>query len=290
VSQVNTHPPADLSEFFDAHPYLVEPSYDDSPFFWHFASFTMAAFTDFDLVGGLIDYEDAIGEKLMLILLGLVTVLSSAFLLAPFLVIREVWREMPKKRLSALYFASLGLGFMLIEVVLIQKFTLFLGYPTYSLSVTLFALLLSSGAGSALGDRAILSGPRAPFILLGALGVLVLAHQYALPPVVSALMALPLLLRGVITVLLIAPVGVCLGAFLPLGLRMVASLGPHPREYVAWAWAVNGFFSVIGSVLATIFAMSIGFHALLFLAVAVYAVGAFAISRLGQSAPPAPAA
>jgi hypothetical protein len=71
---------------------------------------------------------------------------------------------------------------------------------------------------------------------------------------------------------------------------VVSELGKHPREYVAWAWAVNGFFSVIGSVLATIFAMSIGFHALLFLAIAVYAVGAFAITRLARGSAPAPAA
>jgi MFS family permease len=75
----------------------------------------------------------------------------------------------------------------------------------------------------------------------------------------------------------LAPLGLCLGAFMPLGLRTVAALTPHRVEYVAWAWAVNGFFSVVSSILATVLAMTYGFNAVLVLALCTYAVAVLAL-------------
>jgi hypothetical protein len=68
--------------------------------------------------------------------------------------------------------------------------------------------------------------------------------------------------------------------FMPLGLGRVAALTDHNEEYVAWAWAVNGFFSVVGSVLTTILSMAVGFRVVQFAALLVYAVAAIAFSRL----------
>jgi hypothetical protein len=85
-------------------------------------------------------------------------------------------------------------------------------------------------------------------------------------------------------VLLIAPIGLCLGVFMPVGLMAIARTTEHGREYVAWAWAVNGFFSVIASILATILAMIIGFKWLMFVALGVYALGVLSMSRLPTGA------
>ena len=82
------------------------------------------------------------------------------------------------------------------------------------------------------------------------------------------------------TVLLLAPLGVCLGMFMPLGLGVVAGLGPHADEYVAWGWAVNGFFSVIGSVGTTILAMAYGFRTVQVVALCVYGVAVLAFLAL----------
>jgi MFS family permease len=82
-----------------------------------------------------------------------------------------------------------------------------------------------------------------------------------------------------------APLGVCLGAFMPLGLATVAATTDYKTEYVAWAWAVNGFFSVVSSVLATILSMTFGFDRVMLAGVAVYAVGIVALLRV-----PVPAA
>ena len=71
--------------------------------------------------------------------------------------------------------------------------------------------------------------------------------------------------------------------FMPLGLTRVGSLTNHGEEYVAWSWAVNGFFSVIGSVLTTILSMTFGFHAVQFGALVVYALAAFMFTRLPRA-------
>ena len=279
VSQVIALPDSVLPAFFAAHPYQVNPVHDDSPFFWHFARFSDALRAP--LPGGLIiDYEDVIAEQVMLVLLGLIVVLAAGLLLLPFARIRPIWSAIPYKTPAALYFAALGLGFMFVEVALIQKLTLFLGYPTYSLSVTLFGILVFSGLGSIVSARWVARRNHALSVLFIAVLALIGVYQFFLPWLVDRFVGSALPLRVALTIVLIAPLGVCLGAFMPLGLRTVASLTEHRREYVAWAWAVNGFFSVIASILSTILAMVIGFRLLLLTAVAVYAVGVFALSRI----------
>ena len=93
----------------------------------------------------------------------------------------------------------------------------------------------------------------------------------------------------VVAVVLLAPVGLCLGAFMPIGLATVAGLSRHGQEYIAWSWAINGYFSVVSSVLATMLSMSFGFRVVLLLAWVVYAIGVLALARIPERAS-APAA
>jgi MFS family permease len=158
--------------------------------------------------------------------------------------------------------------------------TLFLGYPSYSLSVTLFGMLVFGGIGSFLSGRYQGGRTRVLLGLLAAVALTTLGYQIAIPFVVSHWIGLPLPVRGLIATLLIAPVGLTLGAFMPIGLRTVAEQTEHRREFVAWAWAVNGFLSVIGSMLSIILAMILGFHTLMMLAVLVYAAGIAMLSRI----------
>ncbi len=89
-----------------------------------------------------------------------------------------------------------------------------------------------------------------------------------------------LTVRVIVTLILLAPLGLCLGMFMPLGLGVVNRLSDHPDEYVAWAWAVNGFFSVIGSVLSTILAMSFGFQTVQLVSLGIYGVAVLAFWQL----------
>src|SRR4029453_9056086 len=90
---------------------------------------------------------------------------------------------------------------------------------------------------------------------------LTLFYRFGLDALTDSLQSASLGVRVLVAVLVLAPLGVCLGMFIPLGLRLVAGLTDHSEQYTAWGWAVNGFFSVIGSVLTTILSMTFGFRA-----------------------------
>jgi hypothetical protein len=169
---------------------------------------------------------------------------------------------------------------MFFEIVLIQKLTLFLGYPTYSLTVTLFALLLFTGVGSLLSAGYSHRRNRALLGLFVMLSVLMLFYQFGIGQIVERCIGAPLAVRIAITVACLAPLGLCLGAFMPLGLGTVANVTVHSAEFVAWAWAINGFFSVISSILATMLSMTFGFTVVLAFAVLIYGVGILALIRI----------
>jgi hypothetical protein len=285
VNQVISLPDEELRRLLNDHPYDVGPVSDDSPFFWHFARFGDAMGRETDVQKGLLDLEDAVGERVLLAMFGISALFAAVFLLLPFAVIRRTWAELPYKGRTALYFGALGLGFLFFEIVLIQRLTLFLGFPTYSLIVTLFSVLIFSAVGSLAAGAYTARRNRALWILLGALTAITLLHTFGLPPVVDALAGAPLAVRVAVSILFIAPLGLCLGAFMPLGLRTVAGLTNHSAEYVAWAWAVNGFFSVISSVLTTILSMAYGFSLVLGLGVGIYVVAVLVLRSL-----PAPVA
>lgn len=284
VSQVLRQPAEQLPEWFATHRYDLRPVVDDSPFFWHFARFRDAVLPAASR-GLQVDIEDITGERVLLALLVFSTLFSAVCLLLPFVGVRDDWRAIQHKAAIGGYFAALGMGFMFFEVSLIQRLTLFLGYPSYSLSVTLFGMLVFGGVGSFLSGRWQGGRTRALLALLATITSLMLAYRVGIPALVEHLVGVALPLRCLIATLVIAPLGLTLGAFMPIGLRTIAATTAQPRGLVAWAWAVNGFLSVISSMLSTILAMSVGFETLTLLAVAIYAAGVASLLRV----PAAPA-
>jgi spermidine synthase len=291
VTAAITLAPADLERWYATYPWNVRPITDDAPFFWHFIGFRRAFRSA--LFPGPSATEEGLGERLLLVLLALVTTFATVALLVPLFVRRALWRAIPRKLEAGVYFAALGLGFMFFEVTLIQRLTLFLGYPTYALTVTLFALLVSTGVGSLASERV----GEAPFRAVLFAGIVLVAlvafYLFGLGPLTAAMGGAPFALRVVFAAIVLLPLGLCLGAFMPLGLRAVAALTPHAEAYVAWAWAVNGFFSIVASVLATMLSMTLGFRAVMLLALAVYGVAVVALWRiaapdLSVATPPPP--
>jgi hypothetical protein len=193
---------------------------------------------------------------------------------------------------SMAYFAAIGLGFLLLEIALIQRFVLFLGFPTYALSIVLFALLVFTGIGAAASQR-VANQRRMLMISLGAACLLILLAALALPGLLRALIGLPFGARVGLTVVMLAPVGMLLGTAMPAGLSRLASLYPSA---VPWAWGVNGVTSVLASVLAVVVAITLGFTAVTLLALLCYlaALAQVALWRhpdrfAGEPEPPAKA-
>jgi len=232
------------------------------------------------------DREDQVGERVLILLLALAVVISSVFLLLPFVALRSTWRRLPRKWTSALFFGAIGFGFMFFEVTLMQLLNLFLGYPTYALTVTLMSLLVFTGAGALLSGR--MGGHRRTVsLLLLAIAGLTAFYLYGLTPLTDGLLGLPMVARVPIAFGLLAPLGICLGMFMPFGVRAVSAMSDAPREYVAWGWAVNGFSSVVGAVLATLLSMMYGFHVVLALGLFAYLIAFVAWRRISRGTSPA---
>jgi hypothetical protein len=230
------------------HDYALDvcPPTDDKPFF-----FNMRRLGDmFDSQSG---YHYGVDPfQLLSLTLGILVVLSVAGLLAPLRLSRS--GERPRVP-SLLYFAAIGLGFLMLEIVLIQRFVLFLGFPTYAISIVLFALLIFTGLGSAISTR-LQCTRRTLTTVLGAAVVLVSIATFALQPTLRSLIDLPFPARAVVAVVLLAPLGLALGLPMPLGLARFSAL--HPRS-VAYAWGVNGVASVLASVLGIALAINFGY-------------------------------
>jgi hypothetical protein len=282
VSDLVTLPQSKVSAYLDHYPYDVSPATDDQPFYYHFVRFG-DVLRDFPDRIDARNFEAGVGERVLILLLAIAIAFAAVFLLLPFVTIRRTWRAFPRKAHSAFYFAALGLGFMFFEVTLIQRLVLFLGFPTYSLTVTLASILIFTGIGSLLSKRFTARPRRVLLPLAVTLTALTLFYEFALPAITDGLQSWPLALRVIVTFVVLAPLGLCLGQFMPLGIGVVAGLTDHADAYVAWGWAVNGFASVAGAALATILAMTFGFRVVMGLALVLYLLAVVALRFLAPA-------
>ena len=250
----------------------LRPPTDDRPFFFFFTKFP-----DLFQVAGKKIYDPGLW---VLVSLGSVLVLGLFFIALPLAIglVRggaTAAGESKRAQATALtYFGFVGFAFMAIEIALMQRFTLFLGHPTYSLLVILFVILLATAIGARVSER------YAPgkLMLYAGLGLAALSILYGLVlgDVLRALIGLARPLRIVITGLLVAPCGALMGVMVPSVVRV---LGAAKSPLVPWGWGVNGATSVIGTSVATIVAMYAGFTATFIVGALAYAL-AGAISVL----------
>lgn len=271
----------------------LRPPTDDRPFFNRFVRWAHLA-----------DYQRATGGRLYGLLLSgdvvALAVLAEALLLA--LVLLAIpWlragrmggaRAAARRHAAAAgsagavvaYNLAVGLGFILLELMLIQRLTVALGDPVVSFKVVLGALLVWSAAGGLLSERV---APPRTWLAAAAVAGVVLAYAVAGAALLPALLGLPRVARVAAIVAALAPLGAALGTAFPLGLRLLA---PNPAAR-ALAWAANGCASVIGAVASTLLAVAQGITALGLIAAASYAVAALVSARhtkpKGQGTAPA---
>lgn len=246
----------DRAAWYRAYPFDVSPPTDHRPFFAHFFKWSQARQVLAELGKQWQPFGGA-GYFVLLVMLALALGAAALMIVLPVIVVRRT--EGLGRVRPLLYFGLLGLGFLFVEVPLMQRFILYLGHPAYAMTAVLFAVLFFSGVGSWLAHR---MRPRRTLALLVAL---VPAYALGLSPLFRATLGLPLAGRALVAVLGLAPVGVLMGMPFPQGLRRLA-----PRE-VPWAWAANGALSVVSSVLSALLALSLGFGAVLVAGALCYA-------------------
>lgn len=264
------------AQFQRDYQFDISPVSDNRPFFfytvqprdiWAFVSQASRATADYKINRAV---------PLLFALLA-VSVLATLVILAlpPFILRARLPREKPVIRFL-LYFLCIGAGYILVEVALIQKFVLFLGHPTYALTVVIFSMLISSGLGSYLSRRLVEgSKDRLPGVLgviAGSVVALGLIASWILPAAVG----LPVWLKAAITVLLIFPAGFAMGIPFPTGLRRLEEYDHAP---VRWAWSLNAAASVLGSVGALMCAIYLGLMQTLLVGALLYGAALLAALR-----------
>lgn len=264
----------DLERIYTSSKDLLRPATDDKPFFHRRRRLTSPWFAlRVFLGGGQQGSADGVEVTLVVLLIQAIAV-AGLMILLPLVRFGQQGLRASGRWAFLTYFAGLGLGFILIEIVLLQRFALFLGEPIYTFSVVLAGLLISTGAGSYLANRVQNVSRNMLSWSLLAVVVAILFTSLITPSALSLTLGLPLPLRVTVALLLIAPLGALLGVPFPTGLRLI---GKEASSLVPWAWAVNGFFTVIGSVSAMILATAFGFAAVHIIAAACYALALLAI-------------
>jgi SAM-dependent methyltransferase len=257
----------DPRAFAVSYQYNVTPVFDSSPFFF-FTLKTANAISDLRGTRGGMDWRVNLG----LVILGMVLLISIVAVLAFLVVPLALEPRSSQPRLWPLcYFIAIGLGYILVEITLIQRFVLFLGHPTYALTVVIFLMLLASGAGSLSARR---WAPRIrtlrPVLLLIVAGVI--AYLGVLPPILKSLVGLPFAVKLLVSGALIVPLGFIMGMPFPSGLRLLDESALSTGGLTEWAWAMNASASVLGSVLAMVVALHFGLNVTLFCGALAYAL------------------
>jgi len=272
---------ADPQSFWREYPYDVSPVSDDRPFFFY----TVQARDLVQFWGNHVDSADYKINKAVPLLFGLlaVSILATGVILSlPPLLLKARLPVEKGLRTFIWYFVCLGAGYIMIQVALIQKFILLLGHPTYALTVIIFSMLVSSGIGSFYSRRLIPKASLSPlsWVLLS-IAVLVAALAFAAAPIGEYGVGLPLPVKVLITMLLIAPVGFLMGMPFPTGLTRLESR--YPRA-VRWAWALNAASSVMGSAGAIFLAIYLGLRTTLLIGGTLYLV-ALLVARFESKRP-----
>lgn len=257
--------------------FRMEPVYDSDPFFYNVAkwkNFSPKKTLLFLFPGSFV------GQLVLVLMLAQSILFGAALILLPLLRGAREGLRAPGILSYLAYFLALGVGFMFIEISFVQSFVLFLGSPTYALSVTIFALLIFSSLGSLWSTRFVDRPAYALRRLAMVIAALVVLYTIGLARVFDLFLHLPIVPRILIAVLAQMPIGLTLGMFMPLGISCVAR--EHAR-LVPWAWGINGIGSVIGTTLAVILAMSWGFPVVAMLAALLYVTGVALLLRTLRS-------
>lgn len=253
--------PETFEELVAAYPYNVEPPTDDKPFYFEIRRFG----TLFTGTNSFISpYNELSGQSILLMILAEVALLGLLLILLPLIVLARRHGVRPPSS-GLIYFSLIGAAFMFVEIALSQKLVLYLGHPVYALSVVLFSMLLLSGVGSIVCGR-ITPVARRRFIAL--LPVVVLMAILLMPPVLAATLHQSFAVRVLVTLLFAGTLAFFMG--MPFPSRIMCS---DEREVPVY-WGVNGFFSVVASVLTVLISINTGFTAVFIVALVLYALAA----------------
>ncbi|MGD8567068.1 MAG: SAM-dependent methyltransferase [Gammaproteobacteria bacterium] len=265
--------------FYDQYKFNITPATDNRPYFFNFFKWK--------LLNDILKLKDQGGMPLvewgyiiMIAALVQAVIASTLLIVFPLLLKKETRLPVDKTTLLCLlYFGSLGLAFLFIEIAFMQKFILFLHHPVYSIAVTLTAFLVFAGVGShysgylrgKFGYRFTVKLAVAFIVALGSL------YSVALHTLFEWLLPFSTAAKITVTIIAIAPLALFMGMPFPLALHYLSEKSP---ALVPWVWGVNGCASVISAVLAMVLAVHFGFNVVILIALLLYVAAVLLFLRL----------
>lgn len=243
------------AEFQRNYAFNISPVDDNQPFFFYTVQpRDLAAFlTSTGSKSADLKVNVAVPKLFASLTVSLVAVLI--ILILPPLVLGTKLPTDASVRGFLFYFLAIGVGYILIEVALIQKFVLFLGHPTYALTVVIFSMLVSSGFGSFVSRRIVADKNSRLILVLAGVAATVAVLAMLVTPLLTGGVGLPLAVKILLTVAMLAPAGFVMGIPFPTGLRLLEA---RHEPSVRWAWSINAAASVLGSVGALVLALYLG--------------------------------
>ncbi len=265
--------------FIDKYHYNIAPVSDDQPFFFRYYKWR-DIFSGYWGKGG--SFVDSAPVGLIILSFSLLQALffSVILIIVPLFFMSGTNRQY-SPLLQITYFSMIGIGFMFIEISVIQQFVLFLGNPSDAIAITIMILLLFTGIGALLSKRMLiaLGEKKLYMVLMIVMPLAILGYAWGLPKVTHYFLDTTFAVRVLISFIMLAPLGILLGQFFPTGLTLV---GEKDDSFVPWAYAINSVAGVVSSILAIILAMASGFTFVLITASFCYFAAAVAFHLFSQ--------
>lgn len=256
----------DARSFYEYYPFFIKPSTDKQPYFSHFLTLDRIPLF-FELLGReFVPFTDW-GFVVLLATLSVVIFLSIFLILVPLLLKKPHAVSKAPKAWTLIYFSAIGIGYMFLEIVLIQKFILFLEHPIYSVSTIITGMLFFSGVGSYVSAGTFFR--RRFLYIIGTLIILGLVYHFFLNEFLYIFVVFPLWIKYGIGILLVAPLAFCMGMPFPYGIKKLSEQSP---SLLPWAWGINGCFSVVSAVLAAFLSIQFGFDVVFTSAMLCYGI------------------
>jgi hypothetical protein len=272
----------DLARIVRDEPLNLTPPTDNNPYFFnmlrlrHLGQFLR---TEPGVVRG-----NLVATGTLVVLIAALAVLTVALIVVP-LWMSASTRATPVLGAGMAYFIAVGAGFMFVELAMVQRLSVFLGHPVYAMGVLLATIVASAGIGALLSERITLTSTVRALALPLLCAVMALTFAFLVDIVAARMQESGRAARIAVTVLMVAPSGVVMGLFVPIGLRLTQRR--HAND-TPWYWALNGVVSVLCSALAVLVAITSGVHANFFIGSVAYLATAPALARLAQQDAPQP--
>ena len=251
-------------KLYTEYPFNIKPATDNQPYFSQFLEWSTIPLLA-ELFGNQSVPFFEVGYLLMYLTFIQITILAVILIIVPLF---KIGFKSDGKLKTLLYFSGLGLGYMLIEIILIQRFTLYFGNVIYAAALVVCLMLVSSGFGSLVSQK-ITPKPYRIFLIVSFIIISFIIYALFLSGWLRTTIGFSLTAKIILSFIWIAPPAFFMGMPFPLGLKMLL----FSNEYqIPWAWGINGVFSVVSAVLAIIIAVELGFVWVMLSAIGAYLI------------------